>query len=296
MITINAPHPMKASYRQLHALPDESFRLLEVSGPDAGCSWHFHPEHQIGFVLRGMGERVVGDHVCPITPGEVVLLGANLPHVWHYQGGSRPDDVQALVIHFSDDFLGTEFFRKPELRDIRRLLARARLGLQAIGATRMKAAALIQQMVEHEGFQRLVDLLSLLNMLASSSEMTTLCSSGFQPLAAAGEIKRLREVCDYIQRHYSDPLDRDAIAAIAHLSPSAFSRFFKVHTGKTFRDFVAEVRVGHACRLLLQADDNITEVAMRCGFADGSVFDRSFRRLKKMSPTQFRRQVKDAIR
>jgi AraC-like DNA-binding protein len=141
-----------------------------------------------------------------------------------------------------------------------------------------------------------LDLLALLHLLAGSSELTTLCSTGFQPLAAELEIERLRRVCEYIQTHHSEPIDRDAIAAIAHLSPSAFSRFFKMHTGKTFRDFVTEVRVGHACRMLVEAEDNVTEIALRCGFADGSTFDRSFRRTKKMSPTQFRRQVKEATR
>ncbi len=292
-------HPngqLKAPYYQVQAPPNESFRLLEILGPHSGCSWHFHPEHQLGWVIEGRGERVVGDSVCPIQPGEVVLLGANLPHVWHYESGSPHDQPRALVIHFSDDFLGSEFFHKPEMRDIRLLLARAKLGLQATGATRQQAATIMRHMLEHDGFQRVLDLLALLDLLAGSRELTTLCSSGFQPLAVELEIERLRRVCEYIQTHYHEPLDRDAIAAIAHLSPSAFSRFFKMHTGKTFRDFVTEVRVGHACRLLLEADRNVTEIALRCGFVDGSSFDRSFRRTKKMSPTQFRRQVKEAAR
>jgi quercetin dioxygenase-like cupin family protein len=87
MITMTSNGQLRAPYRQVQTLPNESFRLIEVSGPQSGCSWHFHPEHQLGFVIQGTGERVVGDSVCPIHPGEVVLLGANLPHVWHYQGG-----------------------------------------------------------------------------------------------------------------------------------------------------------------------------------------------------------------
>ena len=109
MITASSNGPVRAPYRQVQALSSESFRVLDLSGPQSGCSWHFHPEHQLGFVLRGTGERVVGDCICPITPGEVVLLGANLPHVWHYQGRSGEDEPRAVVVHFSDDFLGSEF-------------------------------------------------------------------------------------------------------------------------------------------------------------------------------------------
>ena len=106
------------------------------------------------------------------------------------------------------------------------------------------------------------------------------------------EIERLRRVCAYIHTVYSDPIDRDEVAEIALRKSRAFSRFFRMHTGKTFRDFVAEVRIGHACRMLLGAEANVTEIALSCGFADGTTFDRSFRRIKMMSPTQFRRQMR----
>src|SRR5262249_283933 len=150
-------------------------------------------------------------------------------------------------------------------------------------------------MREHEGFDRVLDLLSLLNLLAGSTELTTLCSSGFEPLAAEPELERLRRVREYIEGHFGAALDRDTLARIAHLSLSSFSRFFKAHTGKTFWEFVNEVRVGHACRLLLEGDDNLTEIALLCGFVDGTSFDRSFRRTKSMSPRQFRRLMKEVM-
>jgi AraC-like DNA-binding protein/quercetin dioxygenase-like cupin family protein len=284
----------KTPFRRVLILPDESFHFLEFRGANQSCSWHFHPEYQLGVVLRGSGKRVIGDSVRPIRAGEVTLLGANLPHVWHYHRGRRGDATHALVVHFSDNFLGSEFLKKPELRDINLLLARAKLGLEAQGATRGKAALLLRAMGEHEGFDRVLDLLSLLNLLAGSTELTTLCSSGFEPLAAEPEIERLRRVCEHIEAHFGEALDRDTLARIAHLSPSSFSRFFKAHTGKTFWEFVTEVRVGHACRLLQEEEDHVTEIALRCGFVDGTSFDRSFRRVKSMSPRQFRQFMKEA--
>jgi AraC-like DNA-binding protein len=192
--------------------------------------------------------------------------------------------------------LGHEFLKKPELRDINLLLARAKLGLEAQGATRSKATLLLRAMGEHEGFDRVLDLLSLLNLLAGSTELTTLCSSGFEPLAAEPEIERLRRVCEYIEAHFNEALDRDSLARIAHLSTSSVSRFFKAHTGKTFWEFVTEVRVGHACRLLVEGDDHVIDIALRCGIADGASFDRSFRRIKSISPREFRQLMREATR
>ncbi|HVR35249.1 MAG TPA: AraC family transcriptional regulator [Methylomirabilota bacterium] len=283
---------VRAPYYQVASLAQESFRLLEIRGAYAGCSWHFHPECQLGLVISGRGQRVVGDNVCPIHPGEVVLLGSNLPHVWRYDNtGPGEPPVHAIVVHFHDDFAGSEFFRKPELRDVRLLLARAALGLQVNGRTRDEASARIQGMLRHEGFTRMLDLFSVLHLLATSAELTTLCSAGFQPLSADLEVERLRRVCAHVQAHMNDPLPRDEAAALAHLSPSAFSRFFKAHTGKTFHEFVNEVRIGHACRLLMEPEFNVTEVALQCGFADITSFNRSFRRLKRTTPTDYRRRL-----
>jgi AraC-like DNA-binding protein len=287
---------LKTPFRRVLILPDESFHLVELRGANQSCSWHFHPEYQLGVVLAGSGKRVIGDSVCPIRAGEVTLLSANLPHVWHFRRGRRGDATHALVVHFSDNFLGHEFLKKPELSDINLLLARAKLGLEAQGATRNKAAILLRAMREHEGFDRVLDLLSLLNLLAGSAELTTLCSSGFEPLAAEPEVERLRRVCEYIEAHFAEALDRDSLAQIAHLSPTSFSRFFKAHTGKTFWEFVTEVRVGRACRLLVEGDDHVIDIALRCGFVDGTTFDRSFRRIKSLSPREFRHLMKEATR
>lgn len=277
-------------FYQSQQMPGESFRLLELNGAWSGCSWHFHPEYQIGFVVSGSGTRVVGDDIRPIEPGEIILLGANLPHVWNFES-SATGDAHAFVIHFRDDFLGMEFFNKPEMRDIRLLLARASLGLAATGGMREQAEQILRKMADHEGFDRVLHLLSLLHLMAGSNEMETICSSAFQPVAAEIEIERLRRVCDYVQTDYGSDIDRETAAALAHLSPGAFSRFFKRHTGKTFQEYVNEVRIGKAAQMLLEEELNVTQIALRCGYGDATAFNRSFRRIKEMSPSAYRDRI-----
>ena len=143
----------------------------------------------------------------------------------------------------------------------------------------------------HSGFQRVLDLLQILHRLAGSDELAPICSLGYLPQLPDQDGERLRRLCSIIQERISEPLPRNAIAAAAHLSPSAFSRFFKARTGKTFQDFVNELRIGRACRLLSEHEMNITEVAFACGFGNVASFNRSFRRAKHMNPTAYRRKL-----
>jgi AraC-like DNA-binding protein len=270
---------MKVVFHQVTPAAQESFRVLELRGPTSACSWHFHPEYQIGLVLRGSGHRIVGDNLSP--------------HVWQFEDSpERPRrEVHALVVYFKEDSLGAGFFSRPEAAAIRRLLQRAAVGLAAGGRTRRAAAAILQEMPARAGFDRVLDLLRVLHLLAGSEELRPIASAGFAPRLPDLAGERIRRVTDYVQQHLADELGRDRVAALACLSPGAFSRFFRARTGKTFQDFVTELRIGRACRLLGEVELNVTEVAQMCGFGNAASFNRAFRRVKRINPTEFRRQM-----
>jgi AraC-like DNA-binding protein len=272
--------------------PDESFRVIEIGSGYSGCSWHSHPELQISFVIRGAGQRAIGDSLHPIESGEIILVGSNIPHVWRYDRPSCEFEVEAVAIHFRKDFLGPDFFDTPEMRDVRLLLSRAGQGLQFVGHAREQLTPLLQSLRQLEGIERLLKLLAILNVMASTREVLTLSSVVLQPIAVELDQERLQRVCDYVATRFDGPLTRDLAADLACLSPSAFSRFFKTRTGCTFRDYVADVRVGHACRLLLDDDGSITEIAHRCGFEDLSTFNRTFRKRKNLSPNEYRARMR----
>lgn len=270
---------------------DESFRLIEVDGGYSGCSWHFHPEFQLGYVVSGSGERVIGDNVHRIDAGEIVLLGPNLPHVWHYDCGPESDRVEAIAVHFRDNFLGADFFNAPEACDVRLLLSRASQGLQIVGDTRLALIPRMDQLRKQTGFTRLLTMLSILDLIARSREVLTLCSPLFQPISTELELQRLRRIIEHIKSHFDQPLDRDMAADIAHMSPSGFSRFFKSRTGMAFNEYVADVRIGYACRSLMDKRIAITDIALNCGFSDLSTFNRTFKKFRGMTPSEFRSRM-----
>lgn len=270
---------------------DESFRLIEVNGGYSGCGWHFHPEFQLGYVLSGAGQRVIGDNVHAIESGEIILLGPNLPHVWHYDCSPGKEPVSAIAVHFTESFLGADFFNTPEASDVRLLLSRASQGLQVIGETRLSLIPMMHRLRTQTGFPRILTMLSVLDAIACSRDVLTLCGPLFQPIGTDLEWERLRRIIEYIKAHFDQPLDRDTAADIAHMSPSGFSRFFKSRTGMAFNEYVSDIRIGHACRSLMDPRIAITDIALNCGFSDLSTFNRTFRKLRQMTPSEFRSRM-----
>ena len=241
-------------------------------------------------VAQGRGERLIGDRLCEIQPGEVVLLGANLPHVWRYDK-CDVGSIEATVVHFDASVLGSDWLSRPELRDVRLLLSRASQGIQATGVLREQLAQRIAQLAASTGLKRIIGLLELLHQMSESRQTQTICGTAFQPVAAQLDVERLRRACDYITEHAHEDLSRDTVADVVHMSGSGFSRFFKSHTGMTFQEFLSDVRISRACELLGSTSRSVTEIALQCGFNEMTTFNRTFRKFRDTTPTSYRSMV-----
>lgn len=272
----------------------ESFHCEVVRGSSYNATWHFHPEYQLTLVLKSHGHRLVGDKITPLQAGDLVLLGSNLPHVWHQEEahGQSSRAVHAIIVRFLETFLGGDFLEIPEAEPVRRLLKRAARGLHITGRTREVVADKMQRLAASQGLERVAQLLSILETLARSKEVQPIASAGFVPNLSRDDQGRMERVCNFIHTRLGEPIDREQVAAEAHLSIGAFSRFFKLRTGKTLPEYVNELRVGRACRLLAEADTKVTDVAMECGFQNLANFNRRFREITKVTPREYRRQFK----
>jgi AraC-like DNA-binding protein len=275
----------------------ESFHCEVVRGSSYHATWHFHPECQITLVLKSHGYRLVGDNITTLRPGDLVLVGANLPHVWYQDDSTTasPDAVHAIVVRFTETFLGPAFLEVPEMHLVLRLLKRAKRGLVITGSTREQVSAKMQRLPATSGLERLAGLLSILATLAESTELKPIASPGFAPALGGGDQERVERVIGFIDRHLDEEIDREVLAREAHLSPGAFSRFFKLRTGKTPRRYLNEVRVGRACRLLSEVDLKVTDIALRSGFQNLANFNRRFRQIMRMTPQTYRRQMRQGF-
>ncbi len=285
---------MKPAFEQTPQRPWESFHCEVVRGRSYNATWHFHPEYQITLVLKSNGYRLVGDNITSLRAGDLVLVGSNLPHVWHQDEKHTRDRnaVHAIVVRFLDTFLGAGFLEIPEAEAICRLLKRAKRGLQITGRTRSLVTSKLIQLPASQGLERIAGLLSMLEILARSDETKPIASPGFLPHLSGDDHSRVERVITFIHKHLAEPMDRRAVAAEAHLSAGAFSRFFKLRTGKTFPRYVNELRVGRACRMLADPEIKIADLALCCGFLSLANFNRCFRKIARMSPSAYRRQLR----
>jgi AraC-like DNA-binding protein len=291
-LLIGAMGTVKPVFEKVPVAQWESFHCEVVRGPDYGTRWHFHPEYQLTLAIKGQGHRLVGDHLGALTDGDVVFVGANLPHVWH-QAADAVEGVHAIIVRFDESFVGAEFMSKPEMVEVARLLKRAVRGFALHGAARQEVAGRLERLAEQRGLQRLVELLAILARLAEAApeELEVLASPAYEPSLRTGDQDRMERVCAYLHRHYTEKIERRELAALAHLSEGAFSRFFSSRTGRTVPQYVNELRVGRACRLLLeQGERTVSDIALDCGFENLANFNRRFLSAKGLSPSAFRRQ------
>lgn len=279
----------KASYEKIETAHGRSFAFREFDLPEFDSPWHFHPEFELTLVTEGSGRRFVGDHIADYEPGDLVLLGPELPHFWHSKTPAKGTERScSLVVQFLPEFLGTDFFELPELDAIKSLFKNASLGLRFSGRTRERAARILERMESRSPQGQLLGLLEVLDILSRSPEVEVLATEGFAPSLDRRTEERINRCQTYIFNHLDSSFSLADVAVHMNMSPSAFSRYFKRSMGKTFSQFVNELRVGQACRDLLESDRPIAEIAYKSGFNNLSNFNRRFREIKGISPRKFR--------
>lgn len=264
-----------------------------VRGPDFGCVWHYHPECEITWVMKGGTERLVGNNISALTPGDLVFMGPNVPHDYRNQpaAGSAATEVEAVVVQFTHELPGHgDWLQRSSMIPIRRLFQRAGQGLEITGITRLTATRIVKEMLHVHGMKRVILLLQLLDLLSHSEELREI-SSAVLPQPRPGSSDRVSVACEFIASHLPEPIYVADLAAIVGLGKSAFSRLFKKSTGRTVPQYVNELRIARACLLLAETDLTVSQIAMDCGFVSPAHFQRQFREHQHCVPLVYRSRV-----
>ena len=281
------PRPHRLQRETVVADRGGGFTARTIARDGFPFAWHYHPEVELTLITAGRGLRFVGDSVEHFREGDCVLLGGDCPHTWFSAPvAGRP--ARALVIQFPAT-LFTGLAQLPELTPVAALLERARRGLAIGRPARTEVAALMAEIcaVPAGDARRLTALIEALALIARDRQGRTL-ASGVRPADAAAQ-RRLGEVLAWVQQHHGEAIAQPGVAARAGLSPAAFSRFFRRTVGRTFVAYLAELRVGTACRLLIEDGRDIAAIALAAGFGNLSNFNRRFRAVKGMAPSAYRR-------
>lgn len=253
--------------------------------------YHFHKEHELTLIVQGNGRRYTGHHMAQFAPGDLVLLGSNLPHCWKLEPGSEEGPAEAIVVQFAHDFLGADFFSKGEFRQVNRLLQKSGSGIQfgnKIGG--LVAPALMAVATEKHPFKRLMGLLQILQQLAGSKDQLLLDRQRVIAELSTTDQERIHPIFVYLVDNFRSAVNLNKAAAIAGMTPNAFCKYFKRITRKTFMETVIEYRLNYAMQQLVQTDDPISNICFNSGFNDVSHFYKMFRERTQLSPLHYRKK------
>lgn len=284
---------MKPHFHKVPVNAQDAFSVRHDVKPNFGNIWHYHPELELHYVIRGEGVRFVGDNVSNFSAGEILLVGENLPHTWRCNESYFQEEpglpVEAILMQFRPDCLGRDFLNLAETQPIRRLYERALRGLLIKGDTSKKVADLLYSAVEARPLQRLIVLLSILEVLSQSDELETITAEQSFYQSNEQETVRLNKVCTYTLSNYAKEITLEEIASIANLSVTSFCRYFKLMTHKTYHEFLTEIRISHACRALIEDKLSAEVICSESGFNNLSNFYRHFKRVKGVTPLEYKR-------
>jgi AraC-like DNA-binding protein len=268
---------------------NESFKVWSHGYPYRTVRWHFHPEYEIQLITTTTGKYFVGDHIGNFTPGNLVMMGPSLPHNWvsDVPSGERVEE-RCLILQFDAEFIDKAIEVFPELRRMEALLDDSRWGLLFTAEIGNAAEPIMRELLGAQGMRRITLFVALLDLLTQAGDRTKLASDAYRADPSRYAETRINHVLSYIGKNLSQELREAELAQLAGQSISAFSRYFRRHTGLPFVQYVNRLRITLACQLLMSGELNITDICYQVGFNNLSNFNRQFLLLKDMSPSKWR--------
>lgn len=270
---------------------DDVFVILNHKDADFDYPIHTHPEYELNLVINSLGSRIVGDSVLDYGPIDLVLIGPKIYHCWdNDKEKTSGTSAQVITIQFDENLFDEKFLSRDTLRPIKELLEFSIRGISFDGDTRDDIMVRMKKLSHMKGFKATLEFLDILHTLAVSKDKTYLASVGFSSMPEKTTYKRINVVYDYILEKFTDvDLNLTDVAKIVSMSDSAFSHFFKKCTNKSFTQFVVDLRIGYASKLLLETQDSVGQICYACGFNNVSNFNRLFKKNRSLTPKDYRK-------
>ena len=278
---------------QFHKLPlpsDSSFLFMCWECEYFDKPWHFHKDYELVLIDSNEGIRFIGNKMSNFKDGDLVFLGPNIPHMYRNSDAyykKKELKAKSIFTHFTEDFLGKSFFDLPEMKGVRKLLDKSSLGFEILGKSNKYVRNKLEGMQEELPSKRLLTLLDILEFLSQSKELKNILANSITAKNSY-DTDRINIVLQFILENYTHEIYIEEIATKVNMTVASFSRFFKQHTKKTFSKYVTEIRISHACRLLVEDDYNISEICYLSGFDTLSNYYRHFKSQVGMIPKEYK--------
>lgn len=275
---------------------NDVFAVRVTDLPYFSTEFHFHKECQMVYVVESEGKRIIGDSVETFQGDELILLGSEIPHVWHndeeyFEKDKTERHARSVALFFDPDKLVRLLVHLTPVKRLEAFLETARRGMKFSGNAKKILKQLLLKISKQESLTQVVTLLKILEFLTETSEYELLASNGYINTYQTKDNDRMDKVFKYIVNNYKTEIQLDDIASLAHMNKQAFCRYFKSRTQKTYTEFVNNIRIGHACKLMAESDHRIAELAYDCGFNSLSNFNRVFKEMKGVTPRDYKKMI-----
>lgn len=282
-------------HEQLTLYEGTSIRARHIDYKHFTFPWHFHSEYEIIYVRESTGQRFVADSIETFGAGDLILLGHNVPHYMKSAPEYEQEDctlrVKGVVIQFEKDFMQHAISHYTALAPIKTLLEESRRGIHFPAPDNRELLPLLEQLPNIKGVEQLITLLLLLERMTNVKSRRYLGSLHFHNTLSSFTDNRLEKILSYITYHYTENINLDQIATMTAMNTASFCRYFKEKAGKTFMQYILELRVGYACRLLASNQMDISQIGIECGFNTLSHFNRIFKRITGFTPSGYRKEI-----
>jgi len=282
---------MKIEFELVHPDEGSSLRLLHEKLSSEKFSWqyHYHPEYELVYVVAGSGTRQVGTHVSNYENGDLVLIGPELPHSGF--GLNARGIIEQVVVQFKKDVFGAALLQRPEMKLINILLDKSRYGISFGETIKQQVTKRLLRLTRLQPFDRFMELMHILQVLAASEEYTLLNTQVTLPTTIRKVHIRLQNIFNYVEQNFQEEITIKSVADIAHLTVPAFCNYFKKTMNITFTDFLNQYRIEQACQLL-QQEKSVGEVCFECGFNNVPYFNKVFKHITKKTPSEFKKTAR----
>lgn len=285
------PQLLKVSKDLIH-----SFSARRDNQPDVNNRWHYHSEIELIYFKKGHGVQYIGDRISPFDEGDVILVGSNLPHYWQFDASyftKQPDvAVDVCVVHFDQDFWGSQFLDLPENKVIKDILEQAKRGIKITANARQIIGNQVENIITVQGGRKVLLLIDVLLSIGELTEKALITSVGFNHNFGDSEKDRINAIYNYALNNYRRPITLKEISAVANVSPTSFCKYFKAKSRKTFSGFINEVRISNACKLLMEDELHVKEICYESGFHNFTSFHKYFKQFTGKSPLQYQKSFK----
>ncbi len=289
---------MKPLFTHIGKTPQENLIIVKRTVSHFDPSFHFHPECELVYIVKGKGKRLVGDSIEEFVQGDLVFLGPNIPHAWYSDTTPSQEDTEthstAIVVYFSMELFGRQFYELEETQSLKDLFSKSERGIKIEGITRDSIAAALNDLAAGHGLKRILHLFRILECMATSGETRQLASISYKNSYDTKENHKIDGVFYYLNKNFMHDISMPEVADLCHMTPQSFCRFFKNRTKSTFIDFLNEIRISHARKLLIESgEQTIAEIAYLSGYKNLSNFNKLFKIRTGATPKEYKRKLQE---